>query len=151
MSDFVVTHPYIHPFSRSLHFSIRIFIFHVVNFLLLQPAPSFNPSIFTVFPLYHLYFSVSTVDCVLLQPVWSIYPSFLAVCVLLYPCPHLSRDHICTYPVRTVYLSIHFHRLCTFPSIYHLSCGRRWTSPVGVSIYPPILVVFVPLHPYYHF
>ena len=47
-----------------------------------------------------------------------IYVLILAVCSLLHPYPHLLCGHTCTSLADAIHLTAHFHRLCTFPSLF---------------------------------
>ena len=47
-----------------------------------------------------------------------IYVLILAVCSLLHPYPHLLCGHTCTSLAGAIHLTAHFHRLCTFPSLF---------------------------------
>ena len=94
-----------------------------------------HPSIHPFSQSFHFFIRISVFQIVvfaLLGLVWSIYPTILVVCLSPNPYPHLSCDHICTSPVGAIHLSIHFHHLCTFPSVFHFLNVCFYTSPVGV-------------------
>ena len=93
---------------------------------------------------------------VLFRLVPSVFPPILVVFTLLHPYSHLSCDHICTSPVGTIHLPVHFHRFFTFLSVfqsfnwyflYYSSRCDQYTHPFSpsadVSIDIPIFHVTI--------
>ena len=106
---------HIHTFLLYLHFSIHISIFHVTIFVFLQPAASIYPCIFTVFALFHPYFNNSNVCLCSFPPL---YQSIFTIFTFSHPYIHFSCGHLGTSPASAIHLSIHFHRIFTFPFVF---------------------------------